>query len=231
MNQQKNRTYNKLSLPRLLKTQGTIIENGSSKPVSPKKRIRCTEKNDCICETCARLSKHVADQNQNSDDSSEDEPLVTKKRRKLNWAMEDDKNLLDLILKHNFAWDLILRDFKQFQHRRPNETEKSLEKRWKNLNSKQGKYNKGEYEGANKPFKASKKMTDIQREKEEAVHREKVFLFILLRIRFLFYFFFCLLSILIIFYFLELTSSRLPLNVLCLDNVKTWLPSYNQRNC
>lgn len=139
--QKPNRTYNKLSQPtKQLKTQGTIIENGSKLVAQPKKRIRCTEKNDCICETCARLTKHVADQNQNSgeDSSSEDELVVTtKKRRKLNWAMEDDKNLLDLILKHNFAWDLILRDFKQFQHRRPNETEKSLEKRWKNLNSKQ----------------------------------------------------------------------------------------------
>lgn len=118
---------------------------------------------------------------QPSDSSEEDiDTVATKKRRKLNWAMEDDKDLLELILKYNFAWDQILKDFQKFQHRRPNETEKSLEKRWKNLNSKQGKYNKGDY--TIKPFKPStkKSVTDIEREKEEAVYREKVLSFFFL---------------------------------------------------
>jgi hypothetical protein len=178
---------------------GTIFEKNA-----PARKSRCRETNDCSCDECRKLARRVQEKEETSrrdkrkrgteeedrpcEDVQPDEPEcdqdeeeavesqpAAKKRRKYNWKMEDDKALLELISKYNFSWDLILRDFTKHQHRRPNETEKSLEKRWKNVNARQGKYSR---ELIIKPFKPSNgKKTDLEKEQEEAVYKEKVFLF------------------------------------------------------
>jgi len=49
---------------------------------------------------------------------------------------------LTKIEKWKFAWDMILQEFELSQHRGSDETTATIEKRWKNLKSPSGKYNK-----------------------------------------------------------------------------------------
>lgn len=107
------------------------------------------------------------------DDARPGKSQTQKRARKENWEMDDDLAFLQLVLKYKHAWDLILNDFKKFQHRRPDETEETLEKHWKNLIGKSSKYAVGQVHEA-KPFKASRKMDDLQLEQAQAAHEEEV---------------------------------------------------------
>ena len=52
----------------------------------------------------------------------------TKKSCGPNWVIDDDLSLLLLINKWDQDWEIIKREFHLHQHRRPNETMKTLEK-------------------------------------------------------------------------------------------------------
>ena len=55
----------------------------------------------------------------------------TKRHKAPNWDLDNDSALLKLAVKRGLIWDQIQIGFKTWEHRCPNETEKTLEKRWK----------------------------------------------------------------------------------------------------
>lgn len=109
----------------------------------------------------------------------EQEAAASEKKSRLeNWDLDDDLALVLLIEKYKFAWDQIKLQMQNHQHRRLQDTEKTLEKRWKNIsaNDSKNKYHKSkEFQGT--PFKITgKTLDDIQLQQQEAIHREKVYL-------------------------------------------------------
>jgi hypothetical protein len=93
------------------------------------------------------------------------------KQRKENWKIDDDKALLQALVKYKFAYDQVLNDFKKFQHRRPDETESSLEKRWKNIKANSTYAEKATF--VRKEFvQKKKKITEMELDSQRAIHQE-----------------------------------------------------------
>ena len=97
-------------------------------------------------------------------EDDEEEPSV---RRGGRWDQADELALLKLVLQHRKAWAEITISFKNFQHRRPSETEESLRTKYKNMMAKKSKYSKPfkrkEFEVKEKDKRKSQKEIEVLR--------------------------------------------------------------------
>ena len=146
--------------------------------IQKRKKVRSTPRDSKMQSqpTNAAQTKIFNDTNASKRKRNEDQAATIneKRQRKENWEMDDDHSFLQLVRKYKFSWDQVKNDLQQFQHRRTDDTEESLEKHWKNLAGPKSKYGEGkEFEAS--PFKSPKrKLTDIELEQAEAAHEESV---------------------------------------------------------